>query len=88
MIGFVRADRVFVTQRETDVVQSFQQAVALKFTYHEQNREAARIFDRLSFEIDRELITFLMLSARHDFSNLLGGQHQEGYELTVDLERP
>ena len=35
MIFFIRADRVFVPERETDIVKTFQQAVTLKLTYHE-----------------------------------------------------
>ena len=41
-------DRILMPQRQTNIVQPFQQAVPLKLTYYKPNRHPIRIFDCLS----------------------------------------
>src|ERR1043165_5178586 len=62
-------------QCEPDIIQPFYQAVSLKLSDYEQDRQPLSVFNRLPLEIDRQLITDLLLRAAHDLRHLIRSQN-------------
>src|SRR5690606_19190930 len=74
MLPFERRDFVFVLQRNADVVQSFQQAVAPERIDLERKRQVVVIRDGALLQVDGELVPRRGLGAAEELVDLLLGQ--------------
>src|ERR1043165_590651 len=74
-------------QCEPDIIQPFYQAVSLKLSDYEQDRQPLSVFNRLPLEIDRQLITDLLLRAAHDLRHLIRSQNDRQHAVLKTVVR-
>jgi hypothetical protein len=75
MLRFIGGDIGVMLQRESNFVQSFQQAVAGELVDLECSRESVRVVNRALLEIDRDLVAGKFCCSASDLTDLVFTQH-------------